>query len=257
MRRVFLACVAAAWTACGCTDGAPAAKSSTPGPSPLEARRALPRNPYVADSRVVLNVDVITIPRSAYHRLTALKSYMETAGIYGPGEELLKRNGLMVGRMDRRFEKQFTEAAGALHSRPKQLAVVNLTEGHDQKFEVGGVLRDETVFVWDRSDSVKGRHYRRARYQMALKLEKVREDHAEIKSSWLVNTGPALAQAVSLPELDVYASLGKGQPLVIAPADFQGRGVGRAFLSGLEEQAVSLTFFIITPTEIRQKTETP
>ena len=44
---------------------------------------------------------------------------------------------------------------------------------------------------------------------------------------------------------------------MVAPADFSGRGVGRAFLSGVEEKAVEITFFVVTPTEIVEKTRLP
>ena len=92
---------------------------------------------------------------------------------------------------------------------------------------------------------------------MVMKLEQVKAGNAELSISWRVRTGMGLTRHISVSSLDMHAELAKGQSLVIAPADFAGRGVGRAFLSGVDEEAVEITFFVITPIEIQQKTLQP
>ena len=213
----------------------------------------------VVESRGTFVVDIITIPRSAFYKVEQLKSTMETAGVYGPDEKLLAMNGLTIGRTDMRFVKQFDKAVASIRSDPRKVATIYLMAGgREQTFDVGDTLREATVSVWTEPGTVKKltmRHFRRARYRMRLKLEKVQDKVAELKVSWQVQTGAGLGRPVSLGALDVHAELAMGQSLVIAPADFRGRGVGRAFLSGVDEKAVRLTFFVIRPKELIEQGE--
>ena len=235
-------------TACGCQEPEPTGRRV-----PSVKRDTGPT--VVLSDRVVLTFEAVKIKRSAFHQLEQLRSYMETAGVYGLDEPLLAMNGLRVGRTDLRFREQFQKTLGAIRSDPKQVAIVQMTAGgREQNFDVGDTLTDETLFVWTDHAAVTGRHFRRARYRMALKLEQVKSSQAELSMSWQVQTGPGLNRTVSLAPLDLRAELAKGQSLVVGPVDFRGRGVGRALLSGVDEQAVEITFFVITPTEVRQKT---
>ena len=208
------------------------------------------------ESYVVCDLDIVTIPRSAHHELGRLFSYTETAGVYGPGRKLMALNGLRIARSDTRFRAQFTQTLRAMKTGPQKLKTyLRLPQGKRQLFDIGEVLRGETLFVWDTPDSVTGLHFREVRYRMSLSLEDVRKDVAELGITWRAIRRLALKKPVSISSLDTHVELEVGQSVVIAPADFSGRGVGRAFLSGREEKAVELTFFVITPTEIREKRE--
>jgi len=248
-RRLTVILVLAA--ACGCTEPEPTGRMV-----PTIKRELPPR--VVLKDRVVLNFDVVTIKRASYHKLEQLKSYMETAGVYGPDETLLARNGLLVGRTDMRFQKRFQETVTSMHSNPKQVAILRMNAGgREQNFDVGDTISNETLFIWTDHAEVTGRHFRRARYRMVMRLEQVKDGVAELATSWQVRTGPTLSRSVTIASLDMHAELARGQSLVIAPVGFRGRGVGRAFLSGVDEKAVEITFFVITPTEIHQKTLQP
>ena len=213
---------------------------------------------YIAQSHVVCDFDIVTIPRSAYHELERLFSFTETAGVYGPDRRLMARNGLRVGRSDTRFRTQFQKVLSVMRDGPKKVKThVRLPEGKHQIFDVGGVLGNETLFVWDTPDSVTGLHFREVRYRMSLSLDIVRGDVAELGISWQALRRPALTRPVGIPALDTHVEVELGQSVVVAPADFSGRGVGRAFLSGVDEKAVEITFFVITPTEIVEKTRLP
>jgi len=239
---------------CGCQGETPEVQTVRTVPT---IKRTVVKHPLKAGTGTFV-VDIITINRSAYHKLAQLKSTMETAGVYGPDEKLLAMNGLMMGRTDMRFAAQFNKAVDAMRSDPKRMTVVRLiADGRSQNFDVGDTLHETTVFVCPEADAVTGRHYRRARYRMLLNLESVQQTPktAEIKTSWQLRTGPGLSRTVSIAPLDVTAELVVGQSLIVAPADFRGRGVGRAFLSGVDEKAVELTFFVITPKELHAKGE--
>lgn len=224
----------------------------------VPSHKPIVRNRRVLKARAEFVVDVITIPRSARHKLDTLKSYMETAGVFGGDEKLLRMNGLMVGRSDMRFREQFRKTVESMHSDPKQVVVMRLEAGgRSQVFDVGDVISNETLFVWTDHNTVTGRHYRRARYRMIVGLEGVKEKKVELKTSWQVQTASGLRRTVSISPLDVQAELAAGQSLVIGPVDFRGRGVGRAFLSGVEEKAIELTFFVITAKDIHEKTQSP
>jgi hypothetical protein len=234
--------------ACGC-------QPMPPG-EPVRYLRPRAQGP-VPESVVVCTFDAVTLPRSQYDKFEHLWQYMELGGTYGPSEKLLGLNGLKVGRTDMRFRTQFTQGYQALVPGPRRVTYVRLAEGNRQTFDVGDVLREETLFVWVTPDSLVGRHFTQVRYSMCLTLEKVNATTAEFEVSWQARTGYALNRNVNVSPLEIQAVLEEGQSLVIGPADFTGRGVGRAFLIGVEEKAVQMTFFVITPTEIRKKTELP
>jgi len=234
--------------ACGCQP--------IPSTEPMHYLRPQARGP-VAESVVMCTFDVITLPRSQYDKFEQLWQYMEMGGTYGPTEKVLALNGLKVGRTDMRFGTQFTQAYQGLQPGPRRVTFVRIGEGNRQTFDVGEVLQEETLFVWTTPDSLIGRHFSQVRYSMCLTLEKVKEKTADFEVSWQARTGRALNRNVNISSLEIQAVLEEGQSLVIGPADFTGRGVGRAFLSGVEEKAVQMTFFVITPTEINKKTELP
>jgi hypothetical protein len=211
----------------------------------------------VRETMVVCTFDVVTVPRSQYDQVMQLWQYMESGGTYGPTEKVLSLNGLKVGRTDMRFRAQFTQGYQALLTGPRQKTFLQLVEGGRQIFEVGDLLPEATLFVWTTPDSLVGRHFKNVRYSMCLALAKVNPKTAEFEVSWQAHTGGALTRNVNISSLEVRAALEEGQSLVIGPSDFTGRGVGRAFLSGVEEKAVQVTFFVVTPTEIRKKTEPP
>lgn len=208
-------------------------------------------------SDVVCTFDVVKIPRVRYHKLEQLWGYTEAGAVYGPDDELLALNGLRIARMDMRFEKQFQETLDSLWGEPRRLTYLRLPEGRQQAFDVGDVLRDETLFVWTKPDAMIGRHFSHARYRMTLGVDRVQGETAELAIAWQVLTGAGLNRTVTIPTLDGHVEMRKRQSVVIGPSGFSGRGVGRAFLSGVEETAVDLTFFVITPTEIRRKAEPP
>lgn len=211
---------------------------------------------HILWSQVVCRVDPVTIPRSRYHELECLLGYTESGGIYGPDEKLMVLNGLRMVRSDTRFRKQFTDALDAMRGESARLTMqVRFFEGRSQFFNVGGPLRDHTLFAWDGPDSVLGRHFRHARFRMSLSVARVRKNSTEIQIAWQMLTGAALNKPVSIPSLTAHVEVETGQSVVVAPADFSGRGVGRAFLTGVEESAVGLTFFVITPTKTLEKTE--
>lgn len=246
MRHLWMIAVLAVF--CGCQG-------------PGEEVQVLPRPRRRAtgpafESYVVCDLDIITIPRSAHQELEQLFSYTETAGVYGPGRRLMALNGLRIARSDTRFRPQFTQALRDVKTGPpKRKTYVRLPQGKQQIFHIGEILHEETLFVWDTPDSVTGLHFRDVQYRMSLSLEDVRGDVAELGIAWRALRRLALKKPVSIPALDTRVELEVGQSVLIAPADFRGHGVGRAFLSGVEEKAVELTFFVITPTEIREKVE--
>jgi len=231
-----------------------------PTPPPMAEPVGLKPRPrgYVAQSHVVCTFDVFTIPRSADPELERLLSFTETAGVYGPDRRLMALNGLRIRRSDTRFQKQFAQVLSGMQGGPSKLKTyVRLPEGKEQFFDVGEVLRNETLFVWDTPDSVTGLHFREVRYRMRLSLDIVRANVAELGIVWQALRRQALTRPVSITALDTHVELELGQSVVVAPADVSGRGVGRAFLSGVEEKAVEITFFVITPTEIVEKTPSP
>jgi len=247
MRRVWLS--AALAVLCGCQPRPP--DIVVRDPTGVTSVRT------VLQSYVVCTLDVITISRSQYDRLDDLWSTTETGGLRGPDEKLMALNGLRLARSDMRFRKQLEGTLASMRSDPRRVTHLRVLEGKEQIFDVGKSLEDVTLFVWTAPDAVVGRHFRQARYRMALALDRVRENSAEFDVSWQVRTGSGLGRTASIPSLDVHVGLEAGQSLLVAPAGFGGRGVGRAFLSGVEEAAVEVTFFVITVKEIRRRTQPP
>jgi len=211
----------------------------------------------VRQTVVVCTFDAVTLPRSQYDQFVQLWQYMESGGTYGPTEKVLGLNGLKVGRTDMRFHAQFTQGYQAFLTGPRQKTFVQMEERSRQTFDIGETLPDETLFVWTTPDTLIGRHFTNVRYSMCLALEKVNPKTAEFEVSWQAHTGAVLTRNVNISNLEIRAALEQGQSLVIGPSAFTGRGVGRAFLSGVEERAVQVTFFVITPTEIHKKSEPP
>ena len=247
MKKILLSAVLAMVAGC---QPAPQAEPPAPSPRPLV-------HGIVRETRVVCTFDAVTVPRSQYDQVMQLWQYMESGGTYGPTEKVLGLNGLKVGRTDMRFSTQFTQGYQALMTGPRQKTYVQLDRGGRQTFEVGDLLPEATLFVWTTSDTLIGRHFTNVRYSLCLTLAKVNPKTAEFEVSWQARTGTALARNVNISNLGIQATLEEGQSLVIGPSDFTGRGVGRAFLSGVEEKAVQVTFFVLTPIEIRKKTEPP
>jgi hypothetical protein len=128
----------------------------------------------VPETVVVCTFDAVTLPRSQYDKFTQLWQYMETGGTYGPTEKVLGLNGLKVGRTDMRFRTQFTQGYQALLTGPRRMTYVRLGEGNRQTFDIGDVIKEETLFVWTSPDELIGRHFTQVRYSMILSLEKVR-----------------------------------------------------------------------------------
>jgi hypothetical protein len=247
MRNVLLSAVLVIVSGC---QPMPPAEPPIPHPRPLV-------HGIVRETAVVCTFDAVTLPRSQYDRFVQLWQYMESGGTYGPTEKVLGLNGLKVGRTDMRFHAQFTQGYQALMTGPRQKTYVRLVEGGRQTFGVGNLLPEATLFVWTTPDTLVGRHLKNMRYSMCLALAKVNSKTAEFEVSWQAHTGGALTRNVNISNLELRAVLEEGQSLVIGPGDFTGRGVGRAFLSGVEEKAVQVTFFVVTPTEIHKKTEPP
>jgi hypothetical protein len=230
---------------CGCSTTTPI---EPPKPRPVVRRP-------VSQSEVTCTYDLIRIPRSQHHKLEQLWPFTESGGIHFTDEKAMPLNGLRVGRMDMRFQEQFVKAVESIRTAPRPNTYVRFLEGQSQVFDLGETFRDETVFIWSRPDSVIGRHFERGRFRMRLSVDRVSNKSAEFEVSWELHTGPLMNRTVSIPSLEVQAVLEEGQSLVVAPADFSGRGVGRAFLHGREQSAVDLAFIIITPTRVLTKTE--
>jgi hypothetical protein len=275
MKRLWLMAAVAVFLGCEAfTDLGPGPGSRPGGAAKAPETPKRPARPRgegpapAVETYAVCQFDILTVPRAQIHELDQLYAYTETGGIFGPGEKILALNGLRMARLDMRFREAFAKELAVVRKDNRRVTWVRLPEGRDQVFDVGGTFKEVTLFTWTAPDAVVGRHFAQARYSMTLSLEKVtREEPArgapasggptrvEYGLSWQAHTGAGLQRAVTIPALDVHAQLEEGQSLIIAPAGFGGRSVDRAFLSGVDEAAVQVTLFVITPTEIRRKPE--
>lgn len=199
---------------------------------------------------------VITIPRSHFARMESLWRYTDPGGARGVSPQLLGMNGVRMAKVDMRFRDKFLELLAAMRGANESPQSLRLYEGQEQAFEIGPAFNDETLFIWKTPDEVVGAHFERARYRMKLALTVTPDSLADVQVSWSVSTGAFLNVTVNLP-IETHVTLEKDQPLVIAPADLSGRGVGHALLGAGGEAASNETLLVITPTLIQPKAQPP
>ena len=226
--------------------------------------RNLPPLPFVArtltgpaHNEAMCTLRVITIPRSQLFQFERMWKYVDVGGLQGARREVTAMNGLKLARVDMRFRREFRDVLERMRKTQDDPEYFRLYEGLEQTFGIGPVFDEDSLFVWSDSSHVVGRHFRNVRYRMKLQVEVIRKGLADFHVSWQARTGPGLRKTVNIAPLTARVTLESRQSLIVTPADFSGRGLSKAFISGIGDAADHITFLIVTPDVIRKKAETP
>ena len=208
-----------------------------------------------AHNEAMCTLRIVTISRPQVYLFERMWKFLDAGAFLGSTPAVMAMNGLKLARVDMRFRRQFDEILEQMRKNQDTPEYFRLYEGLEQTFGIGPVFDENTLIVWSNANSVIGRHFRKVRYRMKLQVEVLREGLADFRVNWQARTGAGLSKTVSISPAAATVTLETRQSLVVAPADFSGRGLGRPFLSGIGDADDEITFLILTPNVIRKKAE--
>lgn len=203
------------------------------------------------EGTVSLLVEFNSIHIGQHDDLAKLWPYLDQGTLQGPGANLLKLNGLQMGKLENRFRKDWEQAYKKVALFQHMPQTVYVAASRPQLFDLGAELTNWTLFLWDRPDSFTGRRYDRLRFAMELSAAPLSQDRVEMAITPILRHGPALREEVRLQELSVRTTMVPEETLILMPADTRNLGVGAALLGRRPNERRSEGFILITVKGLR------